>query len=600
MKYSTKKGGGFIQKVLAVLIVFTFLSTVFADEHDHLYKEGDEVVVWMNTVGPLNNRQETYPYFQLPFCQGPHSLEHHHETLGEALQGMDLVNSGIPITYLKTEANQLYCKETLDAKDIDVLRYAVDNQYWYTMFIDDLPVSGTVGRDESADEPMDPHFKPLYVYTHKSFTIDYNKNRIITVKLQHANPVELKYNQKSLELSFTYSVDWNPTEIAFDDRFDSLLETDFFEHKVHWLSIFSSFMMVLFLTGLVSVILLRTVKRDFTRYDREEGLTDFDRDLGDEYGWKQVHGDVFRQPPRLMLMSALMGTGSQLIILFGVVILYTILGDLYAERATILTATIFLYALTSFVAGYTSARYYTRYGGKDWVKTVVMTASLWPGAVSLIGGFINILAIYYSSSRAISFYTLLSVVALWVFLCFPLTLLGTIVGRNWGSQADFPCRVNPIPRPIPEKVWYAEPLMIVALGGILPFGSIFIEIYFIFTSFWTYKIYYVYGFMFLVFIILLIVSACVAIVSTYFLLNSEDHRWHWVSFMTCASTAGYVYLYSIYYFTVKTKMTGMFQTSFYFGYTAILSLGMFCMLGFIGHAAAIQFVRKIYQNVKID
>lgn len=34
-------------------------------------------------------------------------------------------------------------------------------------------------------------------------------------------------------------------------------------------------MMVLFLTGLVSVILLRTVKRDFTRYDREEGLTDF-------------------------------------------------------------------------------------------------------------------------------------------------------------------------------------------------------------------------------------------------------------------------------------------------------------------------------------
>lgn len=53
----------------------------------------------MNTVGPLNNRQETYPYYQLPFCAGPHSLQHHHETLGEALQGMDLVNSGIPIKF---------------------------------------------------------------------------------------------------------------------------------------------------------------------------------------------------------------------------------------------------------------------------------------------------------------------------------------------------------------------------------------------------------------------------------------------------------------------------------------------------------------------
>lgn len=225
------------------------------------------------------------------------------------------------------------------------------------------------------------------------------------------------------------------------------------------------------------------------------------------------------------MMSALMGTGSQLVILSAVVILYTILGDLYAERATILTATIFLYAFTSFVAGYTSAKYYARYGGRDWIKTFVMTASLWPGAVSLICGLINTLAIYYSSSRAISFYALLSIIALWIFICFPLTLLGTIVGRNWGSQADFPCRVNPIPRPIPEKVWYAEPLVIVALGGILPFGSIFIEIYFIFTSFWTYKIYYVYGFMLLVFIILLIVSACVSIVSTYFLLNAEDHRW---------------------------------------------------------------------------
>ncbi|KAG1514805.1 hypothetical protein G6F52_009831 [Rhizopus delemar] len=516
--------------VLAAILAFLLLQTSLADEHDHVYDEGNEVVVWMNTVGPLHNRQETYPYFQLPFCSGPYNIQHHHETLGEALQGMDLVNSGIPIEFKKNVSNKMYCEKMLASKDIEVLRYAVDNQYWYTMFIDDLPVSGVIGKgaeeeQQANNNEIDPHFKPLYLYTHKSFVFEYNGNQIISVNLKHGNPIELKYNQKSMTIPFTYSVEWVPTSVGFENRFESLLEADFFEHKVHWLSIFSSFMMVLFLTGLVSVILLRTVKRDFTRYDREEGLADFDRDLGDEYGWKQVHGDVFRQPPRLMIMSALMGTGSQLVILSGVLILYTILGDLYAERATILTAAIFLYALTSFVAGYTSARYYVKYGGRDWVKTFVMTASLWPGAVSLICGFINALAIYYSSSRAISFYTLLSVIALWIFLCFPLTLLGTIVGRNWGNQIDFPCRVNPIPRPIPEKVWYAEPLAIVTLGGILPFGSIFIEIYFIFTSFWTYKIYYVYGFMLLVFILLLIVSACVSIVSTYFLLNSEDHRW---------------------------------------------------------------------------
>ena len=72
---------------------------------------------------------------------------------------------------------------------------------------------------------------------------------------------------------------------------------------------------------------------------------------------------------------------------------------------------------------------------------------------------------------------------------------------------------------------HAEPIVIIALGGILPFISIFIEIYFIFSSFWAYKVYYVYGFLLVIFIILLIVTACVAVFSIYVLLNSEDHRW---------------------------------------------------------------------------
>ena len=131
----------------------------------------------------------------------------------------------------------------------------------------------------------------------------------------------------------------------------------------------------------------------------------------------------------------------------------------------------------------------------------------------------------------------------------PLTLVGTVLGeftnhknnssfktqametfcnfsgRNLAGTPDYPCRINAVPRPIPEKKWFMEPLVIIPLGGVLPFGSIFIEMYFIFTSFWAYKIYYVYGFMLLVFFILAIVTICVTIVCTYFLLNAEDYRW---------------------------------------------------------------------------
>ncbi|ORX51331.1 hypothetical protein DM01DRAFT_1324505 [Hesseltinella vesiculosa] len=579
------------------LLLWNILLLAQADEHDHTYQEGDEVVAWMNTVGPLYNRQETYPYFQLPLCRGESEVEHRHETLGEALQGMDLVNSGISIRFKKPVVQGVICKNTLDGSQIEILQQAVAKRYWFNMFIDDLPIYAPLGETPETDTATGR----MPLYRHKAFTIDYNKDRIVSVTLEQQDPVDLPH-QAALELDFTYSVSWQPTTATFEDRFDRLLETEFFEHKVHWLSICSSFMMVLFLTGMVSIILLRTVKRDFSRYDREEeGLDDFDRDLGDEgFGWKQVHGDVFRQPPHLKLLSALMGVGCQLLTLGFLMICYIILGQSYEERASTLTASLVLYVLTSIIAGYASIKVYSSYGGRDWVHTVLLTAVLVPLAGCLVGGYINSLAIYYSSARAVPFVALLSVIAIWLLVAFPLTVLGAIIARRWSPTSDFPCRVNPIPRPIPEKLWYQEPLAIAAMGGILPFGSIFIEMYFVFTSFWTFKIYYVYGFMLLVFLILLVVSACVAIVCTYFLLNAEDHRWHWLSFMSCASTSVYIYVYAAYYYYSKTKMNGVFQTSFYFGYTALSCLGMFCLLGFVGHSSGSWFVKKIYQNVKID
>jgi hypothetical protein len=44
------------------------------------------------------------------------------------------------------------------------------------------------------------------------------------------------------------------------------------------------------------------------------------------------------------------------------------------------------------------------------------------------------------------------------------------------------------------------------------------------------QVYYVYGFMLLVAVILLLVTACVTIVGSYFLLNAENYHWQWTSF----------------------------------------------------------------------
>merc|ERR1712130_914785 len=126
------------------------------------------------------------------------------------------------------------------------------------------------------------------------------------------------------------------------------------------------------------------------------------------------------------------------------------------------------------------------------------------------------------------------------------------------------------------------------------------EMYFIFTSFWNYKFYYVYGFMFLIYCILVIVTLCVTIVSSYFLVNAEDYRWHWTSYFSGGSTAIYVFLYAIYYFFTKTRMSGFLQTSFYFGYMGAFATGLFILCGTIGHIGSSIFLRRIYQYIKSD
>ena len=101
---------------------------------------------------------------------------------------------------------------------------------------------------------------------------------------------------------------------------------------------------------------------------------------------------------------------------------------------------------------------------------------------------LNTIALCYHSLAAVPFGYILAVVLLWSFIAFPLCLVGTVVGRNWNAVPNFPCRVKRIPSPVPERAWYLRPWAISLAGGLLPFGSIFIEMYFIFTSFWGYKV----------------------------------------------------------------------------------------------------------------
>uniref|UniRef100_A0A915EJ72 Transmembrane 9 superfamily member n=1 Tax=Ditylenchus dipsaci TaxID=166011 RepID=A0A915EJ72_9BILA len=487
---------------------------ILADEHNHVYKDGEEVVLWYNNVGPYSNRQETYAYFSLPFCRGyKTAFEHYHETMGEALLGVELEYSGLDIKFNVKQEKTEYCKQKLSAADSTSLTFAVSHNYWYQMYIDDLPLG-------TEDE------KHL-IYTHKKFEIGYNMNQIVDVNIIAEEKVEIKPNQ---DIVFTYE-----TPVSSSTGFTVLYLQLFYDGHL--------------LVGLVWMILLRTLNKDYARYHKELDIEMDDVDLPDDYGWKQVHGDVFRTPSYPLIFSSLIGTGYHLLTVLFITIGLAILAEFYTERGSLLSATIFVYAICTPFNGYFGGGMYSRVGGRNWIKQIVVGALLFPFIISIVALSVNSIAIYYHAARAIPFTTMLAIVCICVFVILPLSFLGTIVGRNLKGQADVPCRINVVPRPIPDKKWYLEPAPVAIAAGFLPFGSIFIEMYFIFTSFWAYKIYYVYGFMLLVACILIVVTACVTIVATYFLLNAEDYRWRWSSFCAGGSVSIYVYFYAIYYST---------------------------------------------------
>ncbi|VDM66180.1 unnamed protein product, partial [Strongylus vulgaris] len=275
-------------------------------------------------VGPYSNRQETYTYFSLPFCRGPkESIGHYHETMGESLLGIELDFSGLDIKFRTNTKKTVYCKKKLTADEYQTFVYAIKNSYFYQMYLDDMPIWGMVGEVDDTKTP--PTYK---LYTHKQLDIGYADKQVVDVNLTSGGHVEI---HPGVELEFTYEVKWVQSSIKFADRFDKYLDPSFFQHRIHWFSIFNSFMMVVFLVGLVWMILVRTLRKDYARYQKEDSIDDLDADLGDEYGWKQVHGDVFRAPSMPLLFASCIGAGYHVFTVAVITIVLAIVGEFYTE-----------------------------------------------------------------------------------------------------------------------------------------------------------------------------------------------------------------------------------------------------------------------------
>ena len=241
---------------------------------------------------------------------------------------------------------------------------------------------------------------------------------------------------------------------------------------------------------------------------------------------------------------------------------------------------------------------YKTFKGKTWHKCTMYTALMYPGFCFLVFMTFDALLFSYGSTGAVPILSLLALLALWFGISVPLVFLGAYFGYTQ-PPFSYPVITSNIPRSIPDQPWYLSTLFTTAVGGILPFGACFVELFFILSSMWMNQYYYVFGFTLLVFVILIITCCEITIVLCYFQLCSEDYQWWWRSFMTSGSTALYVMIYSAVYFS-RLEPDVWLTYMLYFGYMTMICLGLFMLTGSAGFASYLWFTRKIYAWLKVD
>uniref|UniRef100_A0A6V7QQ63 Transmembrane 9 superfamily member n=1 Tax=Ananas comosus var. bracteatus TaxID=296719 RepID=A0A6V7QQ63_ANACO len=533
-------------------------------------RNDDELQVKVNKLSSTKT-QLPYDYYFLDYCKPP-NIVNSAENLGEVLRGDRIENSVYAFKMGRDESCKVACRTKLTQQAVKKFKEKIDDEYRVNMILDNLPVAVPRQRRDGSDALSYEHgfavgYKDkddkYYIDNHLSFKVMYHEDqetedaRIVGFEVIPSS-VKHKYSEwddKNPKLStcnaqitpggqtpqevaadayivFTYDVSFQPSDIKWASRWDTYLLMN--DEQIHWFSIINSLVIVLFLSGMVAMIMLRTLYRDIANYNQ----LDNQDEAQEETGWKLVHG-------------------------------------------------------------YSSSRLYKMFKGTEWKKITLKTAFMFPGIVFAIFFFLNALIWGEKSSGAVPFGTMFALVLLWFGISVPLVFLGSYLGFKKPAIED-PVKTNKIPRQIPEVGWYMHPAFSILIGGILPFGAVFIELFFILTSIWLNQFYYIFGFLFIVFIILLITCAEIAIVLCYFQLCSEDYHWWWRAYLTAGSSALYLFAYSAFYFFTKLDITKFVSGILYFGYMLIVSYAFFVLTGTIGFYACFWFVRKIYSSVKID
>ena len=630
------------------------------------YSPGDKVPVTVNSLTPAVSEDDeqlhavvSYDYYHpaFRFCRPEKGPQWVRESLGSIIFGDRLRTSPFELLMGKNETCKAVCEnKKFDARAAKFVNTRIQQGYNVNLLIDGLP-GAELREDPLTKERFSSPGFPLgsirdgqtVLHNNWDIIIDYHKagltgtqSRVVGVFVQpgsfagskflgdgkgecgEANgPLILDENGET-PVTYTYSVYWLPSKTAWATRWDKYLRV--VDPKIHWFSLINSTVFVIFLVGMISTILHRALRKDIARYSRLDninlddlsGNNAVEDEIQEDSGWKLVHGDVFRSPSHSLLLSVLLGNGAQIFVMTGLTVVFAMMGFLSpSTRGFLATIILVLYTALGSIGGYVSARAYKTFGGESWKLNIATTPMLVPGIIFITFFLLNLFVWAKGSSGAVPISTMLALIAIWFIISVPLSVAGSWYGFKQ-PPLNPPTRVNQIPRQIPPCARSLQPLPSLLLTGVLPFCAIFVELYFIMTSLWTSKIYYMFGFLFICYGLMIVTSACTTILLVYFLLCAEDYRWQWRAFFGAGMTGGYVFLNALGFWATRITFGGLTGAVLYVGYSALISFLVFVLTGehllpspsvsrlltlytgTIGFFASYAFVHRIYGSIKVD
>ena len=590
-----------------------------------------------------------FEYYSLKYCKPLVMQPAMKQNVGMMLTGTKIQSSLYEFVMMKNEScKRIECSgrdAVLAEKDLDHFDDLIGKGYRANLVLDNLPLlttrpntSATCRRFRNENRIMsdirgvaigscsdDSNLKThSYIFNHIDFEVRYNKKQhtvldddgerinvpkyfIVAFKGTpssrnsedcDASAPEIETvipaGKKSIQIPWTYSVSWVLDRDAhWTTRWDNYLNSS--EAGVnsvgHWFKLAQALVIVMSLASIVGFILIRALRIDLRRYNEEFNNKE---DMIDEWGWKLLEGDVFRKPAHLQMFAAVIGTGTQLIGMSCAVLTFALLGFLSpSNRGGFITSTLFIFVLMSFFNGFVTAKIQKMFGSGQW-KTVIINYLVYPGVLYstwlVTGLFVSIRSSFKAS---------LLLLGLWLFVSLPLLVSGAAFGFRQ-SPIENPRKANGLARRIEEQPWYFSTPVLMILPGLVPYAAAHFEINLILQAIWQGQVYYVFGFLSLVFLVVTITIALTSITVVYYQLVAGDYRWWWTSVLSMFAVGLYYFTTSCVYYHSILNVTSPLATFVFFAFTAHISIMIFLIAGTISFFASFIFVRLIYSSLKVD